>query len=107
MDVVSVARAFSDLKETWSPQVLADLNGQQVKAARLHGEFVWHSHAQEDEMFLVVRGELQMHFRDKVQVIGPGEFLVVPRGVEHKPVAPEEVEVLLFEPASTVRTGDA
>ena len=106
MDVIPVARVFADLQETWSPQVLADLNGQQVKAARLHGEFVWHAHAQEDEMFFVIRGELQMHFRDKVETIRPGEFLVVPRGVEHKPVAPEEVEVLLFEPATTVRTGD-
>ena len=107
MDTVSLAAALARITEHWSPQVIAELNGQQVKLAKLCGEFVWHAHAQEDELFLVLHGTLQMHFRDRVQEIGPGELLVVPRGVEHKPVAREEVHVMLFEPATTVRTGDA
>jgi len=98
---------FAAITEPWSPVVIADLNGQQVKAAKLHGAFHWHAHAREDELFLVHRGTLEMHFRDRVVTLREGELLVVPAGVEHKPVAPEQVEVLLFEPATTVRTGDA
>ena len=107
MSVVSIQGFFAKIHETWAPQVLAELNGQQVKAARLHGEFVWHTHATEDELFLVVHGSLQMHFRDRVETIHEGEFLVVPHGVEHKPIAPGPVEILLFEPATTVQYGDA
>ena len=103
----SLDAVFAALDASWSPVVVADLNGQQVKAVRLHGEFHWHAHAREDELFLVRRGTLEMHFRDRVVTLREGELLVVPAGVEHKPVAPEEVEVLLFEPASTVREGDA
>lgn len=96
-------RSFSD---HWNPRVVGELNGQQVKAVKLKGEFVWHHHDNEDELFLVVKGTLQMEFRDKVEEIKEGEFIIVPRGVEHKPVANEEVHILLFEPASTLNTGN-
>jgi mannose-6-phosphate isomerase-like protein (cupin superfamily) len=86
--------------------VVAELNGQQVKLAKLMGTFVWHHHELEDELFLVLRGELRIEFRDGEVVLGPGEMLVVPRGVEHRPHADSEVEVMLFEPASTVNTGN-
>ena len=85
---------------------MAELNGQYVKVAKFEGEYVWHAHEHEDELFWVIRGELEMHLRDKVVTLGPGELCVVPRGVEHKPVAPELVECVLFEPASTVNTGE-
>lgn len=94
--------SFSD---HWNPRIIADLNGQQVKAAKLLGEFVWHSHAAEDEMFLVVNGELKMEFRDRTETLNEGDFIVVPCGVEHRPVAEKEVEILLFEPATTINTG--
>ena len=103
---VSLADALARVQEPWQPMIVAELNGQQVKVARLRGEFVWHHHEQEDELFLVVRGRLRMEFRDRVVELGEGELLVVPRGVEHRPVAPEEVEILLFEPASTLNTGN-
>lgn len=93
---------FSD---HWNPRIIADLNGQHVKAAKLLGEFVWHSHEAEDEMFLVVKGEMKMEFRDRTETLSEGDFIVVPSGVEHRPVAEEEVEILLFEPATTVNTG--
>ncbi len=86
---------------------MAELNGQQVKVVKLKGPFVWHEHAGEDEMFLVVKGNLRIEFRDRAVELGEGEFIVVPRGVEHRPVAKEEVAVLLFEPASTLNTGNA
>jgi mannose-6-phosphate isomerase-like protein (cupin superfamily) len=94
---------FSDY---WNPRVVGELNGQQVKLTKLKGEFVWHHHAQEDEMFLVLHGRLTLRFRDGDVTLGPGECCIVPRGVEHQPVAPEEVHVLLFEPASTLNTGN-
>lgn len=93
-------------EERWSPRIVAELNGQQVKLAKLEGEFVWHSHASEDELFLVLDGTLRMETRDGAIELGPGEMLVVPRGVEHRPVADREVHVLLFEPAGTVNTGE-
>ena len=96
-------RSFSD---HWNPRVIGELNGQQVKAVKLKGEFVWHHHDNEDELFLVIKGTLRMEFRDKVEEINEGEFIIVPRGVEHKPVANEEVQILLFEPASTLNTGN-
>ena len=101
-----IAAAFASITEHWSPVVIAELNGQQVKAVKLHGEFHFHKHEHEDEMFLVHRGRFRMEYRDRSVEIRAGQFVVVPRGVEHKPVAEEEVEVLLFEPATTVRTGD-
>jgi len=87
-------------------KIVGELNGQQVRLVKAQGEFVWHSHANEDELFLVLRGRLAIHFRDRVVELGEGEFCIVPRGVEHKPVAEEEVSVLLLEPASTLNTGD-
>jgi mannose-6-phosphate isomerase-like protein (cupin superfamily) len=103
---VALAAALAQVREPWQPMIVAELNGQQVKVARLRGEFVWHHHEHEDELFLVVRGRLRMEFRDRVVELGEGELLVVPRGVEHRPVAPEEVEIVLFEPASTLNTGN-
>ncbi len=104
---LNLAEKLAAFSETWSPKVIAALNGQLVKLAKLHGEFTWHSHEDEDELFLVLSGELRIELRDRVEVLGPGELLIVPRGVEHRPVAAEEVSVLLFEPASTLNTGDA
>ncbi|MHC4409034.1 MAG: cupin domain-containing protein [Planctomycetota bacterium] len=106
MDKVSLAEKFASFDDLWSPKVAAELNGQQVKLAKLHGEFVWHQHEDEDELFLVVSGRLRIELRDRVVELGAGEFLVVPRGVEHKPVAEELCEVVLFEPASTLNTGN-
>ena len=96
-------RSFSD---HWNPRVIGELNGQQVKAVKLKGEFVWHHHDNEDELFLVIKGTLRMEFRDRIEEIKEGEFIIVPRGVEHKPVANDEVQILLFEPASTLNTGN-
>lgn len=105
---VSLQEKFGLFSEHWSPKVVAELNGQQVKLAKISGEFVWHSHDSEDELFLVTRGTLLMRFRDGEQRVGVGEFIVVPRGVEHQPVAEtEEVWLLLFEPSTTVNTGTA
>jgi mannose-6-phosphate isomerase-like protein (cupin superfamily) len=106
VDKVSLAEKFASFDDLWSPKVAAELNGQQVKLAKLHGEFVWHQHEDEDELFLVVSGRLRIELRDRVVELGAGEFLVVPRGVEHKPVAEELCEVVLFEPASTLNTGN-
>lgn len=106
MDVINIAEKLAAIDDHWNPRIAAELNGQAVKLARLKGEFVWHHHENEDELFFVVRGTLRMCFRDREVEIGPGEFLVVPRGVEHKPVADDEVEVMLFEPVSTRNTGN-
>lgn len=105
-DKVSLAEKFSRFTDRWSPKVVGELNGQQVKLAKLEGAFMWHKHDEEDELFLVHRGRLRLEFRDRVVELSPGEFLIVPRGVEHRPVADEEVEVVLFEPASTLNTGN-
>ena len=105
MDKINLNEKFAQFSEHWCPKILADLNGQQVKAAKLKGEFDWHSHADEDELFWIVQGTLEMHFRDRVVTLEPGEIIVVPKGVEHKPVAQEEVHVILFEPATTLNTG--
>jgi mannose-6-phosphate isomerase-like protein (cupin superfamily) len=106
MEKVTLAEKFSQFHDHWNPRIIGELNGQHVKAAKLKGEFVWHHHEHEDEMFLVIKGILKMEFRDKTVVVTPGEFIIVPHGVEHKPVAEEEVELLLFEPASTLNTGN-
>lgn len=105
-DPVTLERAFAAIHDHWAPVVIAELNGQQVKAVKFQGAFHWHHHEDEDEMFLVHRGRFRMELRDRVVELSAGQFLVVPRGVEHRPVADEEVEVLLFEPVTTVRTGD-
>lgn len=106
MEKVNLADKFSRFNEHWSPKIAGELNGQQVKLAKLHGEFVWHKHDVEDELFFVTKGTLKMEFRDKTITIEENEFLIVPRGVEHRPVAIEEVWLMLFEPASTLNTGD-
>jgi mannose-6-phosphate isomerase-like protein (cupin superfamily) len=106
MEKVNITEKLNLFSDHWNPRIIGELNGQQVKAAKLKGEFVWHHHDHEDELFLVVKGILKMEFRDKTVLINPGEFIIVPRGVEHKPVAEEEVELLLFEPASTLNTGN-
>jgi mannose-6-phosphate isomerase-like protein (cupin superfamily) len=105
---VKLQEKFDLFTDHWSPKIVGELNGQQVKLVKISGEFVWHSHDHEDELFLVTRGTLRMRFRDGDAVIGVGEFIIVPRGVEHQPVAEGgEVWILLFEPASTVNTGTA
>jgi mannose-6-phosphate isomerase-like protein (cupin superfamily) len=103
---INLNEAFARITEYWSPRIAAELNGQHVKLAKLKGEFVWHHHEHEDEMFLVHKGRFVMEFRDRRVELCAGEFLVVPRGVEHRPVAEEEVEVILFEPAGTLNTGN-
>lgn len=106
MNKVSIPEKLSRFSEHWSPRIVGMLNGQHVKLAKLKGTFVWHHHEQEDELFLVVKGTLKMEFRDRTELIGENEFIIVPRGVEHRPVADEEVHVLLFEPAGTLNTGN-
>jgi len=103
---VNLAEKLGSFSDHWSPRIVAELNGQHVKLAKLQGEFLWHHHENEDELFLVVRGTLRLQFRDGETVLLPGEFAVVPRGVEHRPVADAEVELLLFEPATTLNTGN-
>jgi mannose-6-phosphate isomerase-like protein (cupin superfamily) len=103
---VNLGEKFSLIEETWSPRVVGELNGQQVRLAKLAGEFIWHHHEQEDELFLVIAGHLRIELRDGAIALGPGEMAIVPRGVEHRPVAPHEAHVLLFEPASTLNTGN-
>jgi mannose-6-phosphate isomerase-like protein (cupin superfamily) len=105
-DKINLAHGFSTFSEHWSPRIAADLNGQQVKLVKFRGAFDWHSHEHEDELFLVHRGSFVMEFRDRRVQLGEGEMLVVPRGVEHRPVAEQEVEVVLFEPATTLNTGN-
>ncbi|MBO9562764.1 MAG: cupin domain-containing protein [Niastella sp.] len=106
MNKVNLAEKFATFSEHWSPKIVGELNGQHVKLVKFQGPFTWHHHEHEDEMFLVVKGSFIMEFRDKNVVLNEGEFLIVPRGVEHRPNAPEEVEVLLFEPAGTLNTGN-
>ena len=106
MQTVNLSDRFDQFSSHWDPKIVAELNGQQVKVVKLLGEFIWHHHEREDEMFLVVSGELRMEFRDRTATIGPGEFIVVPRGVEHRPVAERECRVVLFEPATTLNTGE-
>lgn len=106
IEKVNLEEKLARFSEAWSPKVVGELNGQQVKLVKLRGEFVWHHHEAEDEMFLVVKGRFRMEFRDRHVWLEEGEFLVVPRGVEHRPVADEEAHVLLFEPASTLNTGN-
>lgn len=106
IEKVSLAEKFSAITEHWSPRIVGDLNGQHVKLAKFQGAFVWHHHEHEDELFLVHRGHFRMELRDRVVELGPGDMIVVPRGVEHRPVADEEVEVMLFEPAGTLNTGN-
>ncbi len=106
MHTVNISEKLSSFSDYFNPRIVGELNGQHVKLVKFHGEFVWHHHENEDELFYVVEGSFNMEFRDKVVTINKGEFLIVPRMVEHRPVAKEEVAVMLFEPASTVNTGN-
>lgn len=106
MKKINLAEKFALINEHWRPKVVGELNGQEVKLAKFEGEFPWHQHESEDEMFLAIKGDFRIEFRDKTIELSPGEFLVIPRGVEHRPVAEEEVEVLLFEPANLKNTGN-
>ncbi|WP_198405738.1 cupin domain-containing protein [Chitinophaga caeni] len=106
MEKVNIAQKLSLFSEFWSPKIVGELNGQLVKLAKFKGEFVWHKHEGEDEMFYVLSGVLNIEFRDRVETLRENEFIIVPRGVEHKPVATEEVSVMLFEPNTTLNTGD-
>ncbi len=105
-DKVNLAQKLSLFEETWLPKVVGELNGQYVKVVKVQGEYVWHQHEHEDELFLVLSGRMDLNFRDHVVELGEGEFCIVARGVEHKPVATEMCHILLFEPASTRNAGD-
>lgn len=106
METVNLDAAFARIGEYWTPRIAGEINDCAVKLAKLRGEFVWHHHETEDELFLVVRGTLRMRLRDRELTVRPGEFLIVPRGVEHCPVADEEVHLVLIEPTRTVNTGN-
>jgi mannose-6-phosphate isomerase-like protein (cupin superfamily) len=106
MESVNIEEKLARINDYWRPHIAAELNGQQVKLVKFLGPFVWHHHDNEDELFLVVKGRLRMEFRDRAVAVREGEFIVVPRGVEHRPLAEEEVHVVLFEPASTLNTGN-
>src|SRR5262245_9808936 len=106
MDVINIVDKLASFDSHWDPKIVGELNGQLVKLVKFKGDFVWHHHENEDELFLVVKGRFDMHLRDEVVPVHEGEFLIVPRGIEHRPVAHDEVHVMLFEPASTLNTGN-
>jgi mannose-6-phosphate isomerase-like protein (cupin superfamily) len=106
MHKINLAEKFDLIQDHWNPRIAGELNGQHVKLVKFKGEFIWHKHDDEDELFFVVQGEFDMHLRDKVITIKENEFIIIPKGTEHKPVAVNEVSVMLFEPASTLNTGD-
>ena len=106
MSVINIQEKFNLFSDQWSPKKIGELNGQQILLAKVKGEFVFHKHDHEDELFIVQKGILEIHLRDKIITINEGECYIVPQGVEHKPVAKEEVHILLFEPLSTKHTGD-
>ena len=106
MEKINLAEKFLKFSDHFNPHIVGELNGQQVKLVKFKGEFIWHHHDKEDELFYVVKGSFDMHFRDKTVTINAGEFIIVPHGVEHKPVAETEVEIMLFEPGTTLNTGN-
>jgi mannose-6-phosphate isomerase-like protein (cupin superfamily) len=106
MEVINLSQKFDLFAEHWSPRIVGELNDSYVKLAKLQGEFIWHQHANEDELFLVVKGRLLIKLRDRDLWLNPGELVIIPKGVEHCPVAAEEVQVLLLEPKATLNTGD-
>jgi len=106
MEVVNLNEKLSKVKEYWSPKIVGEINDSYVKVVKFMGPFLWHHHDQEDEMFLVVKGRMKMRFRDRDVFVDPGEFIIVPKGVEHMPVAEDEVHIVLFEPKSTLNTGN-
>lgn len=106
MKKVNIQDKLSQIQDYWNPRIAGELNGQYVKLVKIQGEFVWHKHDDEDEMFYVLQGEFRMELRDKAIELKEGEFLIVPKGVEHRPVAEKEAAIMLFEPMSTLNTGD-
>ncbi len=106
MEKVNINEKLSLFQDHWNPRIVGELNGQLVKLVKFQGEFVWHKHDNEDELFYVINGLLKMQFRDRIVEIKENEFLIVPRGIEHKPVTEREVSIMLFEPTSTLNTGD-
>tara|TARA_A200000113_G_C8744795_1_gene315945 strand:- start:138 stop:500 length:363 start_codon:yes stop_codon:yes gene_type:complete len=102
---INISQKLSQFKDHWNPRIIGELNHQHVKLAKLKGEFIWHKHDDEDEMFLVLKGTLKIAFRDRLEIIKENEIIIVPKGVEHKPIAEEEVSIMLFEPATTINTG--
>jgi mannose-6-phosphate isomerase-like protein (cupin superfamily) len=106
MQVINLKEKFALFTDYYNPRIVGELNGQLIKAVKVKGDFIWHHHDLEDEMFLVTKGKLTMDFRDKTVDIHPGEFIIVPRGVEHRPRAEEETEMLLIEPVGTLNTGN-
>jgi mannose-6-phosphate isomerase-like protein (cupin superfamily) len=106
MDKINLLKKFEIFGDYWNPRIVGELNGQQVKLVKFKGAFVWHHHDHEDELFMVVKGNFKMEFRDRSVILNEGEMIIVPRGIEHRPVAEEEVWVMLFEPASTLNTGN-
>lgn len=106
MHAVNITNHFNEIKEYWEPKVVGELNGQYVKLVKFQGEFIWHQHEKEDELFFVVSGKFKMEFRDKIVEVNENEFLIVPHGVEHRSVAEEEVWIMVFEPVTTLKTGN-
>ncbi len=106
MEVINLKEKLNLFNDLWSPKIVGQLNGQDVKLAKINGEFVWHDHKDEDELFYIIKGTLHIEFRDKKITLNEGEMLIIPRGVEHKPIAHEEVWILLFEPSNIKHTGD-
>ena len=106
MKKINIEQKLSLFSDHWNPRIIGELNQQHVKIAKIKGEFIWHKHDDEDEMFLVLKGTLKIEFRDRTETIQENEIIIVPKGVEHKPIADEEVSIMLFEPATTINTGD-
>ena len=106
MKKINISQKLALINDHWNPKIIGELNHQHVKLAKLKGEFIWHKHDNEDEMFLVLKGTLQIEFRDRIETINKNEMIIVPRGIEHKPIAEKEVSIMLFEPASTINTGE-
>ena len=102
---INIDQKLSLFNDHWNPRIIGELNKQHVKLAKIKGEFIWHKHDKEDEMFLVLKGILKIEFRDRIEIIHENEIIIVPKGVEHKPIAEEEVSIMLFEPATTINTG--
>ena len=106
MEVINVKEKFKLFSDHWSPRIIGELNGQDVKIAKVQGEFIWHNHTDEDELFYIIKGSLKIDFEDGMRTLGEGDMLIIPKGVEHKPIAEEEVWLMLFEPQAIKHTGD-
>lgn len=106
MEAINLKDKFTKIDEAWTPKIIASMNNYHIKLAKFRGEFIWHTHQDTDEVFMVIKGEMSVHFRDKITLVKEGEVIVVPKGLEHKPMAENECEVLLIEPEGTINTGD-